>query len=198
MGKVESIFKAEINRLAKKEVRAAFLPLRREVRQMRLKLSGLAKNLSSLNLLAQQFQAQESQKRHLEASPEEVKASRFSPARIVGLRKKLGLSQRELALLAGVSTGAVGLWEKGKFAPTSKKKSALVALRKLGKRDVKKLLAEKGGEEQKEAQPQKERRAKRKPRVRKANRAARQTRARKESNGKKPRARKARSARRKK
>jgi hypothetical protein len=35
-------------------------------------------------------------------------------------------------------------WEKGKFKPKGDKKVALVALRKLNKSDVKKMLAEKG------------------------------------------------------
>jgi hypothetical protein len=36
-------------------------------------------------------------------------------------------------------------WEKGKFKPRGEKKSALVALRKVRKRDVKKMLMEKAG-----------------------------------------------------
>ena len=82
----------------------------------------------------------------MQASTEEVKVSRLTPARISNLRKKLGLSQRELAVLAGVTIGAIGLWEKGKFRPAMNKKAILVGLRKLGKRDVRKLLATKAGE----------------------------------------------------
>jgi hypothetical protein len=52
---------------------------------------------------------------------------------------------RELGILTGVGLSAVAMWEKGKFRPRGEKKAALVALRKLRKRDVKKLLAEKAG-----------------------------------------------------
>jgi DNA-binding transcriptional regulator YiaG len=82
----------------------------------------------------------------LAASPEEVKASRFTPERIRRLRMKLGISQRELGVLVGATIGAVLSWEKGKFRPRGEKKVALVALRKVRKRDVKKMLAEKAGE----------------------------------------------------
>ena len=41
--------------------------------------------------------------------------------------------------------GAMASREKGKFKPQGEKKAALVALRKMRKRDVKKLLAEKAG-----------------------------------------------------
>jgi DNA-binding transcriptional regulator YiaG len=114
---------------------------------MRLRLSGLSKNFALLDRVAKEkIRQDESRKLQLEASVEEVKASRFTPARIRNLRQKLALSQRELAVLTGVTIGAIGLWEKGKFRPAMDKKAVLVALRKLGKRDVRKLLAVKAGE----------------------------------------------------
>jgi DNA-binding transcriptional regulator YiaG len=148
MGKVENIIKSEILRLAKREVRGFFLPLRREVRTMRFKLSTLSKNFAVVDRMAKErMRQEESKKLPLEASAEEVKASRFTPERIRNLRRKLGISQKGLAILAGVTVGAVGLWEKGKFRPAANKKAVLVALRKLNKREVKKILAEKKGGE---------------------------------------------------
>ena len=79
----------------------------------------------------------------MEASPEEVKASRFSPHLIGSLRKQLGISQKELAILVGVSIGAAHQWETGKFKPKEEKKRVLVALRKLGRREVRRLLEDK-------------------------------------------------------
>jgi DNA-binding transcriptional regulator YiaG len=111
---------------------------------MRLKLSGLFKNFSALNRLTKD-QLQKVPKKGLEATPEEVKASRLTPERIRGLRKKLGISMRELGILTGTSLGAILSWEKGKFKPRGEKKVALVGLRKLRKRDVKKMIAEKAG-----------------------------------------------------
>ena len=87
----------------------------------------------------------------LEAPPEEVKESRFSPRLIRSLRKHLGITQKELAILTGVTVGAAHLWESGQFKPSMKKKAVMVALRKLGRREVRKLLEEKrepdGGKE---------------------------------------------------
>jgi len=177
MGKVESSIKAEILRLAKREVRGVFLPLRREVRAMRLRLSGLAKNFALVDRVAKEkLREDESKKFQLQSSPEEVKISRLTPARIRKLREKLGLSQRELAVLAGVTIGAIGLWEKGKFRPAMNKKAILVGLRKLGKRDVKKLLATKVGETAKPAGKVKSPKAKgraRRPATRRSKRARR-------------------------
>jgi DNA-binding transcriptional regulator YiaG len=149
MAKIEGIIKAEIMRLAKREVRAVFRPLKREVWQMSTKLSNLSKGFASLNRMAKELHFEEKAKPKLEATTEEVKASRITPERINRLRKKLGISQRELGILTGASIGAILSWEKGKFRPKGEKKAALVALRKLKKRDVKKLLAEKAEESKK-------------------------------------------------
>ncbi len=144
MGKIEWTIKSEIQRLAKREIKSSFLPLRREVRNLRLKLSSLSKNFKVLDRVAkEQLIPMASEKFKLETAPEEVKASRLTPARIRNLRKKLGISQRELAVLTDASMGAVVMWEKGKFKPKADKKGALIALRRLGKRQVKRILAEK-------------------------------------------------------
>ena len=76
-------------------------------------------------------------------SPEELKKSRLSPRLIKTLRKKLKITQKELAILLGVTVGAAHQWETGKFTPKAEKKAALAALRKLGRTEVKKLLAQK-------------------------------------------------------
>ena len=149
MGKVESTIKAEIQRLAKHEVRTVFRPLRKEVWGIRLKLSNLLKAFAPMNRLAKEIAESKATEPKLAASPEEVKASRFTPERIKRLRAKLGISQRELGILVGATIGAVLSWEKGKFKPQGEKKAALVTLRKVRKRDVKKMLAEMAGEKEK-------------------------------------------------
>jgi len=145
MAKLESIIKSEIQRLAKHEVRTVFRPLRKEVWGMKLKLSNLIKNFTLLDRLTKEILKRKSAEPKLEATAEEVKVSRITPDRIRSLRNKLGISQRELGILTGSSLGAVAMWEKGKFKPKGEKKVSLVALRKLRKRDVKKMLNEKAG-----------------------------------------------------
>jgi DNA-binding transcriptional regulator YiaG len=156
MGKIESIIKSEILRLAKRQLRTEFLPLRREVRGMRLKLSSLSKGFGVLDRQAKEQQQQEAKTRKIEASPEELKKARLTPQRIKKLRQKLGISQRELGILTKVNPLTVGFWEKGKFKPKPDKRAILVGLRKMRKRDVKKLLAEsKPNEKPEKLKPQK-------------------------------------------
>ena len=147
MGKLEGIIKSEIVRLAKREMRKIFVPLGRDVRSLKSTVSQLRKAVLVLERFSAQRQKELGKERiPLEATPEEVKISRFSPRLIRSLRKHLGITQKELALLAGVTVGAVHQWESGMFKPGDKKKVVLVAIRKLGRREVRKLVEERGAE----------------------------------------------------
>jgi DNA-binding transcriptional regulator YiaG len=144
MGKMESIIKSEVQRLAKREIHKKTAPLVQDIRLLKNRVSQLHKNVLLLERsIAHQQKVSRIKEKPLEASPEEVKNSRFSPRLIGSLRKQLGISQKELAILVGVSLGAANQWEIGKFKPKEDKKRALVALRKLGRREVRKLLEDK-------------------------------------------------------
>ena len=152
MGKMEQTLKSEITRLARKQVRATCVPLARDVRRLRRTVSALRKTVAALARLGAEWQAQRTAERaNLAAAPEEVKAARLSPGLIRKLRTRLGISQAEFATLVGVSTNAVGFWELGKSRPTDRNKEALVTLRKLGKREVRGILATKVAESPREA-----------------------------------------------
>jgi len=145
MGKVEAIIKSEIVRLAKREMRRISVPLGRDVRFLKNAVSQLRKMVLELErFTALQKKELKKKKIPLEATPEEVKISRFSPRLIRSLRGRLGVTQNELAVLAGVTVGAIHQWESGMFKPRDEKKGLLVALRKLGRREVRRLLEEKG------------------------------------------------------
>ena len=146
MGKVETIIKSEIVRLAKREVRKISAPLGRDVRALKGTVSKLRRTVLALERFTA-LQKRESEKKiSFEATPEEVGASRLSPRLIRSLRKRLGISQRELARLTGVTPLAVYQWETGTFKPKKEKKAMLVGLRKLGRRNVKKFLEDRKSE----------------------------------------------------
>ena len=145
MNKVETILKSEIIRLTQREMRKVSIPLGRDVRLLKNAVSQLRKAVLALERFAAHQQKEISKREiRLEAPPEEVRKSRFSPRLIRSLRKKLRITQKELAVLSGVTVGAVHQWEVGKFQPKTVKKARLAALRKLTRSDVKKLLEEKG------------------------------------------------------
>ena len=143
MAKMEQAIRDEILRLARKEIRAICVPLTRDVRELRRPVSGMSKTGATLERQVKELQAKKlAEASKLEVPAKEVKASRFSPGLIKSLRKRLGISQSQLAALIGVSLPAVGFWEQGRTRPDDANKAAIVALRKLSKREVKEILAE--------------------------------------------------------
>lgn len=150
MGKIEGIIKSEIVRLAKREMRKVTTPLKKDVWTLKSAVSQLRKTVLDLERFIALQRKEWEKKPPLKAAPEEVETSRLSPRLIRSLRKRLRLSQRDLARLAGVTPLAVYQWESGVFKPKKEKRGVLVALRKLGRRDAKKLLDEmKAGEKKK-------------------------------------------------
>jgi DNA-binding transcriptional regulator YiaG len=147
MGKMEQTLKSEIVRLAKKQVRATCLPLARDVRRLKRTVSALRKTVAVLASLGTELQAErQAQRAKLAVAPDEVKAARLSPLLVKKIRARLGITQGELATLVGVSTSAVGSWEYGNAKPEGHNREALVALRKLGRREVRGMLAAKAAE----------------------------------------------------
>ena len=144
MGKMEGVFRTEVVRLARREVNKATGSLRRDVRSLKRTVSEFRKTILELKqFTGRQLKQLEQKEAQLSATPEEIKNSRFSPRLIRAIRKRLDLSQRELAMLSGVTVGAVHQWEMGKFVPKDEKKGILVALRKLGRREARRLVSSK-------------------------------------------------------
>jgi DNA-binding transcriptional regulator YiaG len=142
VAKLETVMKEAIARGARRQVRVLVLPLRREVMRLRRKVGELHGTLTTLRRDAAAW------KRLVKAAPplphvseHEAKAARLSPRLIRSLRTRLGMSQMALARLVGVSAAAVGHWEAGASTPTGQNRVTVVALRKVGKREVKGLLA---------------------------------------------------------
>jgi DNA-binding transcriptional regulator YiaG len=140
--KIEMAIKDAIQRGARRQIHLVATPLRREVRRLRHTVAGLRTELIALRETAAQW------KRVAEQTPwsstvsdETVKAARLSPRLIQKLRARLGLSQSALAKLAGVSGAAVVQWEQGRATPAGKNRAALVGLRRVGRRQAKRLLA---------------------------------------------------------
>ena len=163
MGKLEGIIKDEVIRLAKREMRTTFVPLRRDVRSLKSIAFQLRKSVVGLQRFASQQEKQAGPKPVAEVTAEDMKKARFSPRLIKSLRKHLGVSQRDMAKLAGVTVGAVFQWEKGKFEPRDDKKKVLVGLRKLGRQNARQLLAEKKEEAAPKKKAKVSRKGKRKP-----------------------------------
>jgi DNA-binding transcriptional regulator YiaG len=163
VAKLESAIKDTIARGARRQVRQVVVPLRRDVQRLRRKVAELTTALATLRRSAAGWQRMmDSAPPVPQISEAEAKAARLSPRLIKSLRRRLGVSQMALARIVGVSAPAVAHWEGGEAAPAGPNRATLVALRKLGRREVRELLARRA----KEASPRKPRAGSRKRRTR--------------------------------
>lgn len=145
MGKVEEALRANTLRLVRREIRSTVVPLSRDVRELKRAVSQLRKAVAALERGAPRRAEQRGAAApRLEAPEEEVRKARFSPALISKLRARLDLTQAQVAALLGVTGAAVAQWEGGQSSPRGSNRAALVALRKLGRREVTRLLARSG------------------------------------------------------
>lgn len=129
--------KAEIGRLAKKEVRTETKALKKSSAQYRSEIATLKKRLASLEAQLKKLSKSGSQK--VESSPAkegEGTALRFRVGGFAALRKKLDLSAADMAKLLGVSAQSVYHWETGKSRPRASQLQAIASVRKMGKREV--------------------------------------------------------------
>ena len=141
MAKIEIAIKDAITRGARKQIRSAATPLRRDVRRLREAVRELRTQVAALREVAARWS--ESQAGHRwqpGISEDEARAARLSPGLIRKLRRRLALSQAAVARLVGVSPAAVVQWEQGRATPAGKNRAALVGLRRLGRRQAKRLL----------------------------------------------------------
>lgn len=162
MGKIEGMLRSEILRLARRETKKAFGPVRKDLRVLKGTLLQLRKTVEDLqSLVARQPEKVEVQEKELAAPSPPPEGTKLPPRMIRSLRKRLGLTQRQLAKLAKVTVGAVYQWESGKFEPREDKKAFLISLRSMKKDEVKRILeAEAAGqapkkkkEEEKKTEP---------------------------------------------
>lgn len=137
MPNVASLLKAEIVRLARKEVRTEVTALRKASAAHRRQIAALKREVAQLQGKAKALAKQAG--RRVEAAEPEVRV-RFQARGLRSMRKKLGLSAAELATLLGVSQQSVYNWECGKAVPRASQVSAIAALRGIGKRTARSRL----------------------------------------------------------
>jgi DNA-binding transcriptional regulator YiaG len=79
----------------------------------------------------------------------------FEARQIRSLRKKIGLSQKELADLVGVNRATVSMWEGGKFKPSEEKVKQLASLAGKNQEEAQKMLAGKMPKQRQGKKPRK-------------------------------------------
>ncbi len=131
-----SALKQEITRLARKEIKADTASTRRAVAQFRRDIAELKRLAKSMDRRLVALERQEKKKLGKRVSADLAEGARFSPRWVRSHREKIGFSQADYATLVGVSPMTIYNWEHGKTKPGKEQLAALVAVRRLGKREA--------------------------------------------------------------
>lgn len=140
MANLAASIKAEITRLAKKEIRVEITSLKKastsyrtQIAQLKLRAKELERNIARL---------QKDSKRTTESvSQNDGEATlRWRHTGFATLRTKLGLSAADMGRLLGVSQLTIYKWEKGQSTPRAAQLKAISEVRKIGKKEAAKRL----------------------------------------------------------
>ena len=144
MPNLGAVLKEEIQRLARKEIRATVGPLKKKVAELARANATYKREIPRLMKTVSRLEA-EAKSRKLTAvqtgaQGKAKKGTRLGPRSIASQRKRLGLSRKDFGQLAGVSSNTIYLWEMGEVTPREKSRAVLVGLRTLGAREARRLL----------------------------------------------------------
>ncbi len=143
MPNIASALKAEIARVARKELRAAVDGLRKTVASQRAEIAALKRRLRDVEQQLKKVPPPAARAR--QPKPEvDTTGLRFRAAGMATNRERLGLTPRQFGVLVGVSAQAINAWEQGKTKPEGEQLLAVAALRSITKAQAAEQLSARG------------------------------------------------------
>lgn len=143
MPNIGVVLKAEIARVARKEVRAQTTALKKASAQYRGMIAALRRQVAELESKLRKLGKQATKPAAAAlADDQDGPKRRFSPERLAAHRAKLGLSAADYGRLVGVSALSIYKWEEGKVRPRAAQLEALASVRSIGPREAARRLAE--------------------------------------------------------
>jgi len=143
MPNIANVFKVEITRLARKELRANNDGLKKGVAAQRAEIAGLKRKVQDLEATLKRLEKGAGTKGvrlqpQVQDTPVESSATglRFRASGLAANRKRLGLSAADFGLLVGATGQSIYAWEAGKAKPRPQALAAIAELRGVGKREV--------------------------------------------------------------
>ncbi len=141
MANIASLLKAEISRIARKEIRAETEALKKASSQYRSDIAALKRRMAEQDRLIARLRKSKPAGVDKEKAEESSKL-RFRADGFASLRKKLSLSAADMGKLLGVSLQTIYHWEKGQSKPRNSQLKGIAEVRKLGKRGATARLAD--------------------------------------------------------
>jgi DNA-binding transcriptional regulator YiaG len=142
--------KSEIGRVARKELKAELLSLRKSTTTHRSEIAALKRDVKALTTALRATQralpkpdtAQATEQGDEVTSKRKAKVEGFDSASFAALRQSLGITQTQMATLVEASPLSVYKWESGKVTPRAAQLDRIHAVGKMGKRAVANRLAQ--------------------------------------------------------
>ena len=132
MPNVASVLKGEMSRVARREVRAETLALRKAVSVYRSEIAALKRRTQVVEQLLRRLP-----KPTPDVQPDvDVSKVRFNSKSLSAQRRRLGLSAERCGRLLGTSSQSIYNWEQGKTRPLARHLPAIAALRGLSKKEA--------------------------------------------------------------
>lgn len=141
MPNIANAFRAEISRIAKKELRLELAGLKKAHAAFRSDIAALKRIVRGFDKSMRAAARPAREKPILPPVEPTATNLRFSAKSLASQRRRLGLSAAECGLLIGCSGQAVYNWEAGKARPIEKNIAAIAALRTISRKDAAKLMA---------------------------------------------------------
>lgn len=138
MPNIANARKAEIARVACKEIRAEVAALKKASTQHRSLIASMRREIESLQ------RELKSARRSQKAEPKNENADqvlRFRASGFASHRKRLGLSAADMGKLLGVTGQSIYKWEAGEARPRRAQLEAIAVVRKMGRREALAKLA---------------------------------------------------------
>lgn len=130
--------KSEIQRLARKEIRAEISSLRKSATAHREEIVALKRRVSILEKTVKNLSASLPAR---DTALEEGHLLRWRATGFASLRKRLDLSAGDMGKLLDVTGATIHSWETGKTKPRTSQLVAIARVRRLGKRAAAAMLA---------------------------------------------------------
>jgi DNA-binding transcriptional regulator YiaG len=149
MPDVARVLKEEVQRLAKRQVKAGLAPLKRDNVRLKKQVTEFRRELAALTRTSRELRARVAAV--VATKESEVATARAATLRptsksLVRLRRRLALTQVEFGSLVGVSGQAVLNWERkgSRVRMRSANLAALAGIQKIGKREAHRRLERMG------------------------------------------------------
>jgi len=134
MPNIAVIFKQEISRLARREIRSQTQGLQKAAAQFRKDIAALKRHAAKLQTEVARLERQT--RKETSAPVAEAEGIRFNTKSVGSQRKRLGISAADYATLIGVTAHTVYKWEHGTSRPRKRQLAAIASLRSAGKKEV--------------------------------------------------------------